>query len=340
MATDLLYPTNAELTQIAQDRLPRLVEQRPVFRFFPITTPDAALVMWEQIDNYKGLQQVRGLNGQPPKVIKTGGKRYQMQPGVYGEYEPIDETEMTLRRQWGSYNAPVDITDLVLETQKKLLVRRLDRVEWIIWTLLATGTFSVTGPAGAILHTDSYTMQTFSAAVSWGTPATATPLADFRSVQILGRGHSVNFGAAAEAWMNRVTYNKMIANTNNADLYGRRTAGLGTINSVSQFNQILQADDLPQIVIYDEGYLTDANGTFTPFLADNTVIVVGKRADNAPVGEFQMTRNANNPGMAAGAYMKVIDNGDRQVPREVQVHDGFNGGPAIKFPSAVVRMNV
>jgi hypothetical protein len=38
--------------------------------------------------------------------------------------------------------------------------------------------------------------------------------------------------------------------------------------------------------------------------------------------------------------MKVIDNGDRQVPREVQVHDGFNGGPAIKFPSAVVRMNV
>src|SRR5690242_18738692 len=123
MATDLLYPTNAELTQIAQDRLPRLIEQRPVFRFFPITTPDAALVMWEQIDNYKGLQQVRGLNGQPPKVIKTGGKRYQMQPGVYGEYEPIDETEMTLRRQWGSYNAPVDITDLVLETQKKLLVR-------------------------------------------------------------------------------------------------------------------------------------------------------------------------------------------------------------------------
>lgn len=340
MATDLLYPTNAELQEIAQDRLPRLIENRPVFQVFPMQDVDNFLVMWEQEDNYQGLQQVRGLNGEAPKVIKTGVKRWQMQPGVYGEYELIDEIEMTVRRTPGSFGGVVDVRDLALKAQKKLLVRRLDRIESIVWTLLGTGTFSVAGPAGAILHTDSYTVPTFSAAVAWATAATATPLADFRAVQVLGRGHSVNFGAAATAFMNLVTFNRLVANTNNADLYGRRTAGLGTFNALNQVNQLMAGDNLPTIVIYDEGYLAEGTGTFTPFIADNVVIVVGKRADNAPIGAYQMVRNANNPGFAPGPYMQIIDNQGQDVPRQIQVHDGHNGGPAIFFPSAVVKMAV
>src|SRR6185437_3058522 len=136
---EFTYPTNAELREIAQDLLPRLAADRPVFDLMPIQEPDAFLVMWEQEDSYTGLQQVRGLNGAPPKVVRVGLKRYQMQGGVYGEYIPLDETELTVRRQYGTFATPVDISDLVMRAQRQLLVRRLDRIETIVWTLLSSG---------------------------------------------------------------------------------------------------------------------------------------------------------------------------------------------------------
>jgi len=335
---DFEYPTSAELREIAQDYLPNLLAQRPVFDIFPIREVDQALIMWEQEDNYTGLQQVRGLDGQPPKISKVGVSRFQMQPGVYGEYSLIDETELTLRRSYGSFATAINVDDLVLREQRRLLGRRLDRIESIVWTLLTTGTFAIPGPAGAILHTDSYTMQTYAATVPWATSATAGPLADLRAVQLRSRGHSVDFGPSATAWLNQVTANRLFTNTNNQDIYGRRTAGLGTYNSEAQLNQLLAGDGLPQIRIYDRGYLDDTR-TFQPFIPDNVVDVVGRRTDGAPIGEYQMTRNAQNPGLAPGAYMRVVDDED-DIPRQIAVHDGHSGGPTLLYPSAIVRMAV
>jgi len=335
---DFEYPTSAELREIAQDYLPNLLAQRPVFDIFPIREVDQALIMWEQEDNYTGLQQVRGLDGQPPKISKVGVSRFQMQPGVYGEYSLIDETELTLRRSYGSFATAINVDDLVLREQRRLLGRRLDRIESIVWTLLTTGTFAIPGPAGAILHTDSYTMQTYAATVPWATSATAGPLADLRAVQLRSRGHSVDFGPSATAWLNQVTANRLFTNTNNQDIYGRRTAGLGTYNSEAQLNQLLAGDGLPQIRIYDRGYLDDTR-TFQPFIPDNVVDVVGRRTDGAPIGEYQMTRNAQNPGFAPGAYMRVVDDED-DIPRQIAVHDGHSGGPTLLYPSAIVRMAV
>lgn len=343
---DVIYPSSAELSEIMQDKLPRLVENRPIFKDFPIVNADAALVMWEQLDSFTGLQQVRGLNAEFPKVQKVGAKRYQMQPGVYGEYIPIDEIELTLRRQYGTFASPINITDLVMEAQDLLLQRRLDRIEAILWTLLTTGTFSVPGPDGAILHTDSFALQTYAAATPWSTFATATPLANLHAIQLLARGHSVNFGAAAKIYMNRVTANNLLANTNATDVSGRRTGGFGTFNSIQEMNTLFTMDDLPNVVVYDEGYLVDGSvisappyGTFTPFIPNGVAVVVGQRAGNANVGQYKMTRNANNPGLSPGAIMKVIDLGEVQLPREIKVFDGHNGGPAIQYPTAVVSVS-
>lgn len=340
---EFTYPTNAELREIAQDLLPRLAADRPVFEFMPIEEPDAFLVMWEQEDSYTGLQQIRGLNGSPAKVQRVGLKRYQMQGGVYGEFIPLDETELTVRRQYGTFATPVDLSDLVMRAQRQLLVRRLDRIETILWTLLSTGTFSVPGPAGAILHQDSFSLQTFTAAVPWSTVATATPLADLRAVQILARGHSVRFDRTSQLFVNQITANTILSNTNSADLFGRRVSGLATVNSIPQLNELLTMDNLPNIVPYDMGYLADpavpgGSSTFVPFIANGTGVVIGKRTDGAPIGNFQMIRNANNPDLGPGAYMKIIDRGEFQVPRSIEVHDGLSGGPAIWFPSAVVKM--
>lgn len=334
MAT-FIYPTSAELQQVAQDKMPALMKNRPCFDIFPARSVDSHLLIWEQLDNFLGLQQVRGMDGEPSRVKKIGAKRYTMVPGVYGEFIDLDEQELTARRQYGTFGTPVDISDLVMLAQDQLLQRRLDRIEAIIWTLITTGTFSVSLPTGGVAHTDTYTLQTASRAVSWATVATATPLADFRAVQLLHRGHSVSFGKGARAFMNRGTFNTMISNTNAADLYGRRTAGLGTFNNLPQLNDLLAGDDLPQITIYDEGYLDDSN-TFQLFIPDGKVAIVGQRPAGQVIGEYRFTRNANNPNLAPGPYMKVVDLGDVRVPRRIDVHDGHNGGPVIYFPSAVV----
>jgi hypothetical protein len=339
MALDYVFPDSLELRLIAQDKLPRLTADRPIFDDFPMRDVDDWIVAWEQQDSYRGLQQLRGLNGAPPKTKKVGAKRYQVEPGVYGEFEEIDERELTRRRPYGQLGGQVDVSDLVMYAQDRLLGRRLDRMESIIWTLLTTGTFSVPTPTGGVSHTDSYTFQSYAASVAWSTTGSATPLMDFRNVKLKARGHSVDFGSAAKAYLNSSTANQMYSNTNSADLYGRRTQGLGTYNSPAQINQLLLGDNLPQIIEYDEGYLDDS-GDFQLYIPTGFVIVVGRRPAGQALGEVQLVRNANNPGSAPGAYMKVIDRGEDNVPRSIEVHDGCSMAPALYFPSAVVVLDV
>lgn len=349
--TTFTYPSSAELIEIAQDKMPRLIQDRPIFDLMPIASQDENVLLWEQMDNFQGLQQVRGLNGAPQRVKKTGVNRYSMVPGAYGEYEPIDETEITTRRRIGQFGTPVDISDLVMYTQDKLLLRRLDRIELMGWTLLLTGTFSVANADGTVTHTDTFPVQSFSASTPWSTWATATPMQDLRTIQLKSRGHSVNFGRKAKCFVNRKTGNDILSNSNATDLYGRRTGQAagpalppgGTLNTLKDVNAVLLDQDLPEIVIYDEGYLSDgtdgnAAGSFQLFIPNGEAVVVGVRPAGQTIAQFRYTRNANNPDAGPGAYMRVIDKGEIQIPRSVEVHDGFNGGPVIFFPSGIVKL--
>jgi hypothetical protein len=332
-----IYPDSARLMEIEQDLLPRLINDDPIFQLFPITTEDDDLLRWEQKDNFLGLQQVRGYNGQPPRVARVGAKGYLAQPGIYGEFVVIDEREITKRRRLGTFGEPIDISALVLEGQEQLLQRRIDRMRQILWTLVASGTFSVASANGVVMQTDTYPVQTASAAVTWATHATATPLVDLRAVKLKARGHSVSFGRKAQAFANSATVNDLLENTNASDIGGKRIANGATFNSLSDYNRVLLDNDLPQIVEYDEGYLDDS-GVFQLFVPNNKVAVVGMRGKGAPVGEYRQTRNASNPGAAPGPYMDVIES--EKPPKEVEVHDGVNGGPVIFFPSAVVVLTV
>jgi hypothetical protein len=334
------YPTSAELQQIDQELLPRMMEGRVVFDFFPIETVDSHILKWEQRDNFTGLQNIRGLNGEPPRVKRIGHKQYQMAPGTYGEYEEVDEQELTTRRQIGTFGDPIRLDDLVSEAEEHLLQRELDRIELIIWTLLSTGTFSVSSINGQVTLTDTFTLQTFTAGVTWATSATATPLANFRSVQLLGRGKGVKFNANAKAFMNRSTLNAMLSNTNNADLAGRRVSGLLSVLNLGEVNSILMGEDLPQVVPYDEGYLDDS-AAFQLYIPNNKVIVIGQRPNQQNVGAYRQTRNAQNPDLGPGSYSLIYDSLDAsKPPRKLEVHRGHNGGPVIYYPSAVVVMTV
>jgi hypothetical protein len=338
------YPTTAELMQINRELEPKLAANSPIFKHFPIREVDTDRLRWTQRDNYRGMQQVRGINGQPGVVSHVGEKTYAYEPGIYGEVYPIDEMEITRRAQIAQISAkPMSIDDLVMEGNNALTHREVVLIEYIVWTLLTTGTFSI-AKDGNIIHTDTYPIQTASAAVDWDTHATATPLADFRAVQLLGRGHGVSFGAGAEAYMNRTTFNKMVANTNLDDLAGKIRNILqigGATADLDLINKILLAADLPTINIYDEGYTSQA-GAFTLFVPNDKVVVVGKRSTGEPLGEYRKTLNANKTPVSGGSYTHVIDslNTGNPVPRRVDVHRGHNGGPVIFYPSGVVVMSV
>lgn len=345
MTIDFAFPSSAELTQVSQELMPQLVQDDPIFNLFPIVNDDADLLLWEQKDNYTGLQGIRGLGGAPTFVKMVGGKRYMYTPGYYGEALKVDEAQLTRRRPWGQFQGAIDATDLVMEAHDKLLQRRLNRMRWILWTLLTTGTFAVNdGFDTQTLHTDTYSVQTYSAGTGWGTPATSTPLADLRAVQLKHRGYSLAFDRGATGFMNQVTANHLLSNTNNADVYGRRTAGLGTFNSIDNavagMNTLFLSDNLPQVQVYDEGYIDDSN-TFHTWIPDNTVVVVGRRLPGDPLGNYRMTRNAMNPDMAPGPYMKTHDSvNDPATARTITVEDGHNGGPVIYHPAGVVIMSV
>lgn len=339
MAT-YIYPTSAELSAIEQQMLPMLdTAGDPLNNIIPMGTTDDSLLIWEQRDNFSGLMQVRGLNGEPGKVNRVGQKQYIMTPGVYGEFTAIDEQELTRRRQMGSFGTPIDISDLVLEAQQLLLHRQNTRYLKMGWDLLTLGTFSSTSPSGAVVHTDSYAQRIYTSVVPWTTSATATPLQDMRNIQLLSRGYSMRLDQSVVGYANRTTINALLSNTNPADLYGRRTAGLGTANSLTQVNDLYTGEGLPNLRPWDGGYYDDA-GVFQLFIPNGTIVFAGQRVNGSPIARFLMTRNANNPGLAPGAYTKVFDTLETAVPRKLEVHRGFNGGIALYYPSSIIVAKV
>ncbi len=338
---EFLYPTSEELAVIVPELQAQLTADDPIFKLFPIRNVNSHILRWRQRDNYRGMMNVRGLDGKPGQVKLVGAKEYTFEPGVYGEFVLLNEKELTERAQMNS-NAPINVSDLVAEADQQLTHRRIVRWRYQLWTLVTTGTFTSVGEDGVtIIHTDAFDIQTATRAVDWDTAASATPMADLRTVQALGAARGTDFGAAATAYMNRATFNKMMANTLSTDLGGQLARYINPAAGLADVNKILAGADLPQIELVDDGY-EDADGNFTRFLPTDYVVVIGKRPGNEPLGEYRLTRNLVNPNGAPGVYAKVTDNAQSidPVPPQVKVHHGFNGGPVLYYPGSIVALSV
>ena len=336
------YPTNEELMAVESEKFEALNADDPFEPFMPARNVDDWLLRWT-VDAYAGgLQQLRGLNGDPTYVARVGASEYVMRPGVYGEFMTVDEEEMTTRAQRfvaSQAGGRVDISDLVLRLQDQLLDRRARLIRYIRATLFMTGTFAVADKkgAGGYRHTDTYSVQTYNA-TTWATVATATPLLDLRAVKLLGAGKNADFGSGATAIMNSITFNNLIGNTNAADLGGQKTTTLSPLTSAQQFNSIMLTADLPQIRVWDDGYYT-TGGTFTRYVPNGAVAVISRPPATGTVGEYRMCWQAVTS--QGGPYTFVKDRRDEQrVPPIIEVHDGHNGGPVMLRPWQVVVMDV
>ena len=341
MAVQYNYPTTAELREIEPDLIQAATLDDPIFTHFPINSVNEDALAWEIKDNFSGLQAIRGLNGSPEAVAQVAANRFLMEPGYFGEVASIDETQLTKQRPLGAWNGVIDLTTAVREKQDQLIIREVMRQRFILWTLVSTGSIVISTPDGHRSWDDYYTLQSAVAAVGWATSATATPLADFRAIVLLGQGSSSKFDSRSTAYMNQRTFNLMVTNTNANDLAGRRVSALLSPLSLSEIAPILNNENMPRIVVYDDGYQDDSD-VFQNFVPDDTVVIMGARPAGSPLGEYRLTRNANNPDMGPGSYVHVVDSADggNPIPRKIDVHRGHNGGPVVFYPNGVVILDV
>jgi hypothetical protein len=335
------FPTSAEVKAIGPVKIARDSQERLGLKILPMRDVNAAMVEWTQKDNFFGVQQLRGLGGAPSYVKPIGRNKYRYEPGYYGEYEVIEEAELTLKSgsvDSGSINMAAD----VMERQDQLIQRELDRIEYIIWKLLTAGTFTITGPNG-VTFTDTFSVQTYSGS-DWSTAASGTPLLDLRTIRATkGIGKGLNFGRGAMAIMNSVTSQYMLDNSNAADLGGKTTLNGGTLNDMGDVNRILAGNDVPTIMEYNEGYYDD-NNTWQYYVPTDKVIVVGARRNGEQIGEYIKTRHMIDGG-GVGSWMFSKDfvngiNAPKEVPSRYEIHAGHQGGPVLYHPGAVVVASV
>ena len=351
---NFVYPTAAVMDRILPDLVERDMAERVGLKLFPPVSKPTFFVRWMQRDNYHGLQQFRGLDGSPNKVNRIGDTTYEYEPGVYGEFIRFTERELLTRAAPNNLNLPIPIGDLIADADAQLVHRENDRMEANAWNLVLTGTISIPlpGPNGPTIYKDSYTTQTYTPTIPWSSLSTAKPIQDLQTMQQLSVGHGAMFDGSSTIYMNQVTANRLINNSNAADYGGRRDNYGATLNNFAAFTSYSQGQNLPKLVVYDAGYqnqavagpITSPSTQFTKFIPDGSAVLVGRRPADSPLGETQMTINLVNPGGAAAGRYRFIKNSSTgentpiNVPPTIEVHRGWNGGPTLYYPSAIVAI--
>jgi hypothetical protein len=328
---------------ILQDKLPVLTMKDPLFDLMPIKSKDVARIVWDQRGNYVGLTAARGYDGGYGRVNRESVSRFGVDPAPYGDQKIMSEDWLTNSRQAGSFGTAIDLTEGQAGDQDHLITRMIQRIKLVGWTLFATGTYSVLGPLGQLIQTDTFGITPFEVSTTWATVDTATPLLDLRTAKLRHRGHSVSFGRNAKLFLNSQDVNSLLSNTNPNDLGAKRVI---TVNAGSQpmtledVNRYLLEADLPQVVEYDDTYIDD-NNNVTNFLQQGYGVLVGARDYGDPVAEFIFTRHADliraGGRLGAGDYSNIyFDFEMKKNPARGISTLAFNGAPAFYFPSAII----
>lgn len=332
------YPTAAEFQRLQQELLPRYMNGRLAFDLLPFKNTDFPNITFNKPDIFRGLQQWRGLD-KPTQHVKDEwnpfGSLVTVEPSYWGEHDHISEEFMTRAAMPGACNSMIDVTEIIAQRQMRLLERRYNRIEFLIWQALVFGKYEALAPNGQIMHQATYNIQQVTAGIPWSDIANSTPLADFRCIQLRSRGTSADFGTCATAYMNRITANCLFKNQNVHDVGKVGLSACCNFMSLEQINAQFAAQGLPKIEIYDQGYV-DESENFHTYIPDGYILIVGCRPGGVPPGHFYYTRNAIGCGITSGPWQKIIDSCDREVPRRISLYDAWAGGPALEYPRQVV----
>lgn len=306
-------------------------ETRLGMKLFPQDTTKEPFVIYERWGIMRGMQQARGLGGPTRPVQLPGFTSFKVSPGYYGEHVRFDEKKLLYTRAPGEWMKSQSYKDLIAYATTYLAERYENRYEYNVFEILQEGGFWATDDNGTVYWQVMYDIPKLAPAILWNVPATSIPLQNLRSWMVsLRLGKSVDFRGGTMI-MNSNTLNMMLANTNAADLGGRRLEFGNTINSAKDQGKIFLANDLPEIIIYDEDYYPETGGAVR-FVRDGKIIFSGKRLDGQKGGRYVQTpavQNGNRP----GEWVIVFDGTQTDSPYYKVAH-GHNAVPVLEYPEA------
>lgn len=287
-----------------------------LFRHFPFSYIDANEVHYDQYSNMGGLMPTRALGAAPEVVTMPPLDVFKVKPGYYGLEALLEEEEMTVQRQPNTINEALDVNDrlgVIVQNCSTLLANRFLQTMGIF---ASSGVIANVNAAGQIVHREVVpNFQVFQPAGSGGTgpgwsanPANATPISDltYWQTNLLNPGTSASFGPESALLCNPKTVNTIWRTGQVQSLvadYGasflRGDIAPPKIEGKNSLNDLIRGSGLPPLEVYDQGYyptLAAARSQdatqFQYAIPDNTLVWVGKRPDDQPIGAMKLTKHA------------------------------------------------
>lgn len=291
-------------------------------------------ISWDILPPAVGMTKPHTLDSTPALVKMPGLKNKSMGTGYWKESAQLNESDMLILRGFGPDHRKRAARDKVVRLQETLQARLAVRMEWLRWQALL-GQLSV-NENGVILDVD-YEIPAgnkWQVNVSWADTANAKPIDDFMAVETKYEG----LGATAKFYvMNRATAVLLAKNAQVRDLVKQsirvEDIALGNVEKL-----VLQLAGVPgTVVIYNEGYFNDS-ATFTKFIPDNKVIVIGEGLGKTAgeLGFFGSTPNLHNSGgmdnPQAGPFMLVKDRSMSEENPFYKLTMGIYGLPVVIRP--------
>lgn len=321
--------------------LPRALESRELLKIMPFNKVDEVDLIYERRQLGTGLQGARGLGGTTNPVKKPGLDQFRVSPGYYGDHYTITEEELVKLRDAGAWDKFENYDKQTARAAEHLTQRFLDRCENSIAQILMSGAFTAVNALGQVYDQQVYNVPQYTPGTLFSDLSNSQPLNYIRDlIPTLELLVSVDFRKGFML-MSRPTLNLLLKNQNAADLNGRRLNYGNTVNNVEDFNDLLVSNDLPKVKVYDEGYYSDPPGSAPSknrFVTNGKIVLVGTRKDGDPVGEYTLTRAAQNERSAPGEWYQVEDRRDRD-PCQVILRSGHNGGPRCFYPEGLATIN-
>lgn len=342
MPTTLEIQGAVKLRKLAQLYLPRQLSSRVLLDIFPFVKDPSTKLVYERDQQYTGLQGAVGLGGRATPVNKRGFDQWVVEPGYYRDAWTIDEEELTNLRDTGKWDEFKNYDKQAASGTEHLVQRFLDRAEVSISQLIMTGSFTAADKAGVIKDRQVFNVPQYTPSTLFSDLTNSQPLNYIRDlIPSLELGKSVRF-QKGYMLMSRPTLNLILKNQNATDLNGRRLTYGQTVNSEKELNELFVSNDLPPAKVYDEGYYPGPAGpaaNFTRFLTNGKIVMVGVRTDGEQLGEYRLTRCAQNGENAGpGEWYQVEDRRTRD-PVSVILRAGHAGGPVPYYTEGFAVIN-
>ncbi len=319
----------------------------------PETEAYTQKVRWDELDTDRGMTAPHEMGSDTRIDKRPGMKTREYTPIPFKESDVLHEGEILRSREMGTLGNVLNLDREVARITKARLDKTRIRMEWLRWQTLR-GSISVN--ENGVVVSETFPIQSHDVSVDFDELATATPLKEYNAVKLKFRTTGAS-AMGAKAYMNSKTANWHLENQNAADLKGFQNSNFVNLSySIEELNKVMAARGLPELVVYDEGYI-DENGTFQLFIPDGEVIVVGKRPGGQKVGDWCSTPSmhrlkngvwapgyfsilkANNKPSVGSMTLSLAELGADENPR-LKITGGIYGGTRLIYPRSVVKMNV